>query len=251
MSDVPVKSVKKALDLFSLLVFDDPEMRGIELNVLAGRLGLPANTAHNLLKTMSVCGYVAQNAAGRYIAGPKCRRIGLLNQVENNKFKEKLSAVMERYTAEINEAMVFVTLHGGKRVVLIRTEPALQVIRIDQQVVDAASIYDQPTGRVLTAFAGPEDYRLILKNYGAPDKRWPGYERDMERIRKERQCLILPDPSGINAFALPVSDSRGQMLGAIGCYSPAFRCNQQVREKILAALRRAAADISGIYTLHG
>ena len=246
MSDVPVKSVKKALDLLSLLIFDDPEMRGIELNVLSSRLGLPANTAHNLLKTMSVCGYVAQNAGGRYIAGPKCRRIGMLNQVENNKFKEKLSAVLEHYTAEINEAMVFVTLHGGKRVVLIRTEPALQVIRIDQQIVENSSIYDMPTGRVLTAFAGPEDYRLILKNYGDPDKNWPGYERDMEKIRKERQCLILPDRSGINAFALPVNDNRGQMLGAIGCYSPAFRCNQQTREKILSALHRAATEISGL-----
>ncbi|MFA6101349.1 MAG: helix-turn-helix domain-containing protein [Victivallaceae bacterium] len=246
MSDVPVKSVKKALDLFSLLVFDDPEMRGIELNVLSSRLGLPANTAHNLLKTMSVCGYVAQNSAGRYIAGPKSRRIGLLNQVENNKFKEKLSAMLERYTTEINEAMVFVTLHGGKRVVLIRTEPVLQAIRIDQQVVDAASIYEQPTGRILAAFAGPDDYRLILKNYGPPDKLWPGFERDMEKIRKERQCLLLPDTRGISAFALPVNDRRGQMLGAVGCYSPAFRCDQQSRDKILSALHRAAAEISEI-----
>ena len=246
MSEVPVKSVKKAMDLFSLLVFDDPEMRGIELNVLAGRLGLPVNTAHNLLKTMSVCGYVAQNAAGRYIAGPKTRRIGLLNQVENNKFKDQLSTLLERYTTEINEAMVFVTLHGGKRVVLIRTEPVLQAIRIDQQVVDAASIYDQPTGRLLVAFAGQDDYRLILKNYGPPEKRWPAYERDVEKIRKERQCMILPDASGINAFAMPVNDNRGQLLGAIGCYSPAFRCDQQAKEKILAALRRAAVEISEI-----
>ncbi len=244
MAEVPVKSVKKALDLLSLLVFEDQEMRGIELGVLAARFGLPPNTAHNLLKTMSVCGYVAQNTAGRYIAGPKSRRLGLLNQVENNLFKENLSIIMERYTAEINEAMVFVTLHGGKRVVLIRTEPALQVIRIDQQVVETTSIYEQPTGRVLTAFATPEDYQLIVKNNGPPEKNWPGYERDIVKIRKERQCLIYPNPNRVNSFAMPVIDSRKHLLGAIGCYSPAFRCGQQLKEKILTVLRQAVMEIA-------
>ena len=56
MSEVPVKSVKKALDLLSILIFDDPGLKGVKLTDLAQRLKLPANTTHNLLKTMVVCG---------------------------------------------------------------------------------------------------------------------------------------------------------------------------------------------------
>lgn len=244
MIDVPVKAVKKALDLLSLLAFEDPELRGTELTVLAQRLGLPANTAHNLLKTMSVCGYVAQNAAGRYITGPQCRRIGLLNLVEGDQFKERLATLMKRCIAEVNEAMVFVTLHGGKRVVLARSEPTQQAIRIDQQVVESSSIYQMPTGRVLVAFATPDDYRRILANYGPPDAVWPDYKNDLVKIRKERQCLLLPDSRGINAFAFPVCGADHRLLGAIGCYTPAFRCDVAAQQKIIAVLRHAADELA-------
>jgi DNA-binding IclR family transcriptional regulator len=96
----------------------------------------------------------------------------------------------------------------------------------------------------LTAFATPEDYQLIVKNIGPPEKNWPGYERDIVKIRKERQCLIYPNPNRVNSFAMPVIDSRKHLLGAIGCYSPAFRCGQQLKEKILTVLRQAVMEIA-------
>lgn len=244
MSDVPVKSVKKALDLLSLLVFDDPELKGFKLTDLAQRLGLPANTTHNLLKTMSTCGYVAQNESGRYRPGPQCRRIGMVNKVEGGDFKQKLADVLKRYTAQINEAMVFAALHGGKRVVLARSEPVSQIIRIDSQVVESANIYRMPTGRILTAFASPAEYRRIQDNYGEPGKNWPDHEADLKRIRKEERCLMLPDANGINSFSLPVRNKDGRLLGAIGCHSPAFRSGPAVQKKILNAIRLAADELA-------
>lgn len=244
MSEVPVKSVKKALDLLSILVFDDAELKGVKLTELAHRLGLPANTTHNLLKTMTVCGYASQNESGRYRPGPQCRRIGQINKIEGSEFKQKLADVLKRHTAQLNEAMVFAALHGGKRVVLARSEPASQVIRIDHQTVESANIYRLPTGRILTAFASPAEYQRIQDNYGAPGKSWPSCEKEMERIRKEGRCLMLPDSSGINSFALPVTDKEGKLLGAIGCYAPPFRCGAAVQKKILGVLRLAADELA-------
>jgi DNA-binding IclR family transcriptional regulator len=43
---------------------------------------------------------------------------------------------------------------------------------------------------------------------------------------------------------MPVIDSRKHLLGAIGCYSPAFRCGQQLKEKILTVLRQAVMEIA-------
>ncbi|HCE46004.1 MAG TPA: hypothetical protein DET40_20860 [Lentisphaeria bacterium] len=244
MPDVPVKSVRKALDLLSMLIFDDPELKGIKLTDLAQRLKLPANTTHNLLKTMVVCGYVVQNESGRYCPGPQCRRIGLINKVEGGDFKQKLAEVLKRHTAQVNEAMVFAALHGGKRVVLASSEPVSQVIRIDRQIVESNNIYRLPTGRILTAFATPGDYRRILDNYGEPGKSWPGFESDLKRIQKEGRCLMLPDASGVNSFALPVRNKDGRLLGAIGCYAPPFRCGPPIQKMILAVLRLAADELS-------
>ncbi|HBC85677.1 MAG TPA: hypothetical protein DCZ94_01855 [Lentisphaeria bacterium] len=244
MPDVPVKSLKKALDLLSILIFDDPELKGIKLTDLSQRLKLPANTTHNLLKTMVVCGYVCQNEAGRYRPGPQCRRIGMINKVEGGDFRQKLADGFKKYSAQVNEAMVFASLHGGKRVVLARSEPVSQVIRVDQQMVEGRSIYRLPTGRVLVAFASPEDYRLILENYGEPGKNWPDYELDLKRIRNEGRCAMIPDSVGLNSFALPVMDRKGRLLGALGCYAPAFRSGPAVQKKILNILRQAADQLS-------
>lgn len=244
MAEVPVKSVKKALDLLSILIFDDPGLKGVKLSDLAQRLKLPANTTHNLLKTMVVCGYVCQNEAGRYRPGPQCRRIGLINKVEGGDFRQKLADVLKRYTAQVNEAMVFAALHGGKRVVLASSEPASQVIRIDHQMVEGRNIYRLPSGRVLVAFASPEDHRRIIENYGEPDKNWPNHELDLKRIRKEGFCTMIPDSVGVNSFALPVIDRKGRLLGALGCYAPAFRSGAVVQRKILNVLRQAADQFS-------
>ena len=65
MGSVPVKSVKKALDLLTLVAFEDPAGEGIPLNELASAMEFPPSSARNLLKTMISCGYVAQNSEGR------------------------------------------------------------------------------------------------------------------------------------------------------------------------------------------
>ena len=244
MNDVPVKSVRKALDLLSMLVFDDPGLGGLKLTVLAHQLGLPANTTHNLLKTMMACGYVEQNEAGRYRPGPQCGRIGLLNTLQSDEFKQKLAEVLKRHASQINEAMVFAALHGGKRIVLASSEPVSQFIRIDRQGVEKSDIYSLPTGRVLVAFAAPEDAVRIHAQYGGPGEKWPQYEADLARIRKEKRCLMLPDRNGINSFAVPVITREGHLLGAVGCYAPAFRSGPAVRKKILAVLRSVAGELA-------
>ena len=244
MPDVPVKSLKKALDILTVLVFEDPELKGFKLTDLAKRLKLPPNTTHNLLKTMSACGYVCQNESGRYRPGPQCRKIGMINKVEGGDFRQSLGDVLRKYSAQINEAMVFAALHSGKRVVLARSEPVNQVIRVDQQMVEGRSIYKLPTGRVLVAFASPEDYRLIIENYGEPGKNWPDYELDLKRIRSEGRCSMIPDSVGVNSFALPVMDRKGRLLGALGCYAPAFRSGPAVQKKILNILRQAVDHLS-------
>ena len=243
MSDVPVKSVKKALALLSELAFHDPEGQGLALTTLARTLGLPSNTTHNLLKTMTFCGYVAQNESGLYTTGPHCHSIGIGNRVESDWFKQQVRDVMARRTAALNEAMVFAFLRGGRRVVLARSYPDKQTIRIDPNTDEAPGLYRLPTGRILAAFAAPEDRPRIIAQYGVPEKAWPDHKADIDRIRQSGECVMLGDSHGTHAFAAAVRDSEGKLLGAIGCHAPAFRCKRSVQDKIRAALKAAAREL--------
>jgi DNA-binding IclR family transcriptional regulator len=111
-------------------------------------------------------------------------------------------------------------------------------------MVEGRNIYRLPSGRVLVAFASPEDHRRIIANYGEPDKNWSNHELDLKRIRKEGLCAMIPDSVGLNSFALPVMDRKGRLLGALGCYAPAFRSGAVVQRKILNALRQAADQLA-------
>lgn len=246
MSEVPVKSVKKALDLLSLLAFDDADRAGLPLTAMARALGMPANTTHNLLKTMVACGYAAQSGDGHYIAGPQCRSIGIANRLESDRFKQQVREVMNRHTGALNEAMVFAFLRGGRRTVLARSQPDGQAIRVDSKMDEAISLYRVPTGRILAAFASPEDRQKIIAQYGGPEEPWPEHEADCGRIRQSGECVMLAAGlSGVHGFAAAVRDSRGTLLGAIGCHAPAFRCDRAGQKKIRAALQGAARELGG------
>ena len=95
--EVPVKAVKKALDLLSVLLFDSPQ--GARLKTLAQKQGLSVKTAHNLLKTMVYCGYVEKDGFGHYTGGYLCRKIAYSNQTATCPF----SIVCNRYSAETCE----------------------------------------------------------------------------------------------------------------------------------------------------
>src|SRR5690554_4561120 len=80
---VPVRSVQKALEILDMLIFEDPACDGVSLSEIARRMAMPANSAHNLLKSMVVCNYVNQNERGHYIAGTMVEQIGSLNRLRS------------------------------------------------------------------------------------------------------------------------------------------------------------------------
>ena len=151
--DVPVKSLKKALDLLSILLFEDPFEEGFSVKALAEKSGLPANSVHNLLKTMAVCGYVEKNGEGRYTYGNVCRRIAFRNYQSGDGFREKVIEVMRRTIARINEAMVFCVLENNVWTSLVKAEPAGRIVKVDMEQVERFYLYETATGRILYSFS--------------------------------------------------------------------------------------------------
>lgn len=241
MKNIPVKSVKKALDLLSILVFEDLGNQGIELSVLAKRLGMPNNTAHNLLKTMAHCGFVAQTETSKYIAGPKCQQIGTINELKSSRNTKMLDAQIQKLSSDVQENIVYTILAGGRRITIIHCEPEEQLIKIDSSRVDLAnSIYALPTGRVLTAYASETEFQDIVAYYGQPNASWPDFENDIAGIRKDGFYALTPDKPTINSYAVPVLNSQGNLLGAIGCYAPIFRCTEEHQRNIVDNLLKTA-----------
>ncbi len=246
MREIPVAVVKKAFDLLEMIVFDAPAGEGLALSELARRMEMPQNSARNILKSMIACGFVEQNSDAKYFAGAKCHRMGRWNRLISETTAQAIQEHLAALTAEIEEATVFATLHGGNRVVLARIE-ASQAIQVRQALIQNERFYSTPTGRVMTAYASPDEFAQIIARQGFPGASWGGIddEADLraagEDIRTAGESVIVERQ--VVAFARPVLGQNGEFIGALGCYAPNFRCPETSWEKIRQAMKLTVAGL--------
>jgi DNA-binding IclR family transcriptional regulator len=242
-NEIPVKSLKKALDILDLLLFR-ADGEGMSLTVLAQTLGLPANTAHNLLKTMMSCGYAEQTDGNRYRAGGKWRQAARLHHFLA---REPIFRELREAARRLDETCVLVTLANGDRLVIGRADGS-QAVQVAATAIDAGLIYDSPTGRVLFAFAEDSERRSVVTRHGIPGERWDGIDDAVrldaaaDRIRAVGCCRILT--RDLAAVAVPVLGPGGELLGALGAYAPLFRCPQKRQDELIRELRKIAATLS-------
>ena len=246
--DVPVKSVKKALDLLTILALETPPGQGVGLFELAKRMGMLPNTTHSLLKTMVACGYVSQDADAKYLAGSRCRQIGRLTRLTPEHVNQYFVPLLQNTCDDIGESLVLVTLQQGARLILARVEPN-QSIRVATAVLQGDAMFTTPTGRVLVAYADEDALRLIIEKEGWPGERWENIA-DASELEKQRIRIctlggeILMPNTELAAMACPVLDGKQRLLGALGCCAPAFRCPPQRRRDLLEKLKKCAQSLA-------
>ncbi|MGI5869415.1 MAG: IclR family transcriptional regulator [Kiritimatiellia bacterium] len=246
---VPVKSLKKALDILSMLAFDDLAREGIALTEVARRMAMPVNTVHNLLKTMAVCGYVSQTEIGTYRAGPRMTEMGRLNRLLASAAAPEMQRHLAQLSDTLDEALVLAALVDGQRVTLCEATPN-QAVGVNAAVLESRSLYAVPTGRVLAAYAEPEALERLIERNGLPGADWNDihHRQALNHARAELRARgheqIAPDGPDLVSFAVPVLGEGGRLLATLGCHAPLFRCDTQRQTAILARLKRASNDFS-------
>lgn len=245
--EAPVKSVQKALALLDAIVLSDFSGDGKSLKELAAVYGLPVNTAHNLLKSLEICGYVRKSGRGLYAVGEKCLEMARVSLASRPESREALMPVLQRYVEEIGEAIVCTVLYRGDRVTVGKID-SNQAIRVSHSMVEQTPFFSKPTGRVLAAMASPAQLREIIKRHGFPDGAWDHVDSEdvlgeaLGEVKKRGMSMTEEDE--LLAIAIPLNLPDGSPWGALGSYAPAFRCDDEKREAMLEALRRTAERLS-------
>ncbi|MDD5704924.1 MAG: helix-turn-helix domain-containing protein [Kiritimatiellae bacterium] len=247
---VPVRSVRKALDLLELLAFREPTRDGVPLTVLAERMGMPANTTRNLLKTMIVCGFVVQQENSSYTVGPKCLQLGRWSRFHDAAARARIETILRTLSSDLQEAVVLAALRDGRRVIVSEMNHAQPVVKVDSTMLPEVNLYDLPTGRILAAYAGRDEWQKIVAHYGWPRATWNDIVSESRwteasaALRKAGMCIVLDPRNGLAAFSVPVLDDDGNCISALGCYAPMYRCGKARRTAILRRMRAAAADLA-------
>ena len=186
----PVEALRKGLEVLELLS-RAPGGTGMPLVEIAARMGFKRTTAHNLLKTLTLAGFAVNEGDGRYRLGPKVGQL-LRNRSAARPLSPRLLQYLVQLAVQLNENVVLTTLADGNRRVLARAL-GQQIVQVDADRLDGehTRLWRTVTGRVLAAYATPEERAELVANAGFPGEDWngitdsAGLDAALARIREQ------------------------------------------------------------------
>lgn len=237
-----VSSVDNALTLLAALR-DHPSLAVKEG---AHLLGVAPSTAHRLLTTLLVHGFVVQDpATRRYRPGPRLLEVAL-SSLERVDVRRVARPHLVALAAEVRETSSLMVLEGTQ-VRFIDSVEGPELVRVADRTGDVLPAHLTSGGKaILAALPEPEVLRLFPDDLivAAPDRsgtRRAALLDELVRARADGFATSFEGTAaGLSAVAVTVADLRGNPLAAIGVSVPAVRLDdRRVREIAGAAGRRA------------
>lgn len=236
----------KALNILELLGRNPG--REFPLGEIADALKMDHGTCANIIKTLSVRGYVQQ-------IGPRQGyKLGymvynLTNTSVNNDDLTKIARDDVRKLGEsLNETAILSVIRNDKRVVLFHTEPDREVI---VRTNIGKSVYSANTGRVILANYSPaHQEKFIIRNGIPTPEEWPeiyqsnnpsGELMNLLASIRRNGYEIFTDKDNIEGFAAPIFKDK-HVIGSVGTYIPIFRLSN--RSAILKKVLSCATEIN-------
>jgi len=241
-----VQSVARALTLLEALA---DQHGGIGIAELSRRVGLHVSTAHRILGTLVNRGYARQSPeTGRYALGAKTFHIAesYLGQID---LRRLLRPVLERLSRDTGETANLVILDGWEALYLDKVESP-QSLRIFSRIGRRAPLYCTAVGKVLLADR-PDDVDSLLGGGAlealtrATVTSGSQLRQELEKVREQGFALDMEEcEDGANCIAVPVRNSRGETVAAIGISGPSLRVHAQRIQELVPTVMRSGSEAS-------
>ncbi len=242
-----VQSVMRALGVLDELTAANGGGEGLSLSELARRTGLRPNTLHNLLRSMIATGYVEAPGGGRYREGPKCRHMGLRNH--SGEWAVLLTPLLDELVEKTGESVVFCVLADVERLLIYHRE-CDHPVRVVNHMGPHRHFFSLATSRVLAAWNDTAGRDALIRRWELPGAAFDGIRtqaalhRALDIIRAVGHAHTLSHDGHVVNLAVPALAPDGKLLGALGCYLPEFRGTPAKCRKLIAEMKRAAAQVS-------
>ncbi len=240
-----VQSLDRAIVLLDLLADAGGE---VAISRLAELSGLPLPTIHRLMRTLVTHGYVRQEASRRYALGPRLIRLGegaarQLGTWARPQLVELVAAVGE--TANL-------ALLEGDDVVYVAQVPSTHSMRMFTEVGRRVFAHCTGVGKALLAQLPAETVQEILARTGMPAQTPHTLTdpatllRELAQIRQQGYAVDDGEQEvGVRCLAVPVLGAPA--MAAISVSGPAARLTDEVFDRIVPLLRRAAEQLGSSF----
>lgn len=239
---------------FAILDYVARSHAPVEVLEIIARLKLPKATAYRLVDWFVTHGYLSREPARkRLIVGPRLITLafGALSSSMRN---DAPHGVLQRLVRTLNETCNIGTLLNGEVIYLDRVEAEHWPLRLHYTSGSRVPLHCSAIGKLFLALAStPRRQHLLqsleLRRYTdatITDK--AKLEAELRQIRKEQVSFDREEYLvGVVCAAVPVLGKNGEMLAALAIQAPEARMNAQTARGHLPTLRRAAAELGGIF----
>jgi DNA-binding IclR family transcriptional regulator len=229
-----VKSATRVLEIFELLK-DYP--RGLTSKEISEKLGYPASSTFELIKTLSSRDYLTEDYNKSYTLGPKLIQLGSFASefLDLNKLAQPLlQALMNKL-----EETVFLAVLSENEIVYVAKEDNYRSINTNVRIGSHKPLYCTGLGKAFLAFLPEETRKDILSrtNFVPYTKNTITnleiLEKQLEEFRRNGYSVDNEEiEEGLWCAAAPVFDKDHQVVAAISVSGPKTRMMEN-KEKIV------------------
>jgi IclR family acetate operon transcriptional repressor len=217
-----VQSVDRALALLEALTAADAPMG---VGEVAEATGLPLGTAHRLLRSLQVRGYVRHDASRKYALGAAALRLGDAALRALGRSARPHLATLVAFSGETANLAVL----EGNDAVYVAQVPSPHTLRMFAEVGRHVPPHSTAVGKVLLAGLPADQVAALLRRTGLPyrtERTITDPDVLLAELRRVRERGVAVDEEeqelGVRCIAVPVRDG-AQVVAALSVSGPAER----------------------------
>ena len=224
----PIQVIERMMKLLDVLsYYHDP----VSLKQLAMETGLHPSTAHRILGTMCVNGFVERADPGTYRLGIRLLELGNLVKSRIN-IRDSAMPLMQQLHQKIGESVNLGVRQGDEIVYVERTSSGRSSVRVVHLVGARAPLHVTAVGKLYLVEDGAQQVKEYAKRTGLPGytptsiTKLPALEKELERVRRLGVAFDNEEiEQGLRCIAAPVHDDAGDLVAGLSVSSPAERHN--------------------------
>jgi len=222
---------------------------GVQLAVLAERLGLPKTSLFRLLRSLESGGYVT-SLNGVHQVGPETVKLGMVI-MQNREFPNSARAAMEWLSEASSETIILGSIDDtGMQVVYSDVIDATNPLRFIIKMGTIRPLYTSASGLTILAYMKPAELQAYLESVEFV-RHAPGtissvaaLECKIKEIRGRGTATSIDGMfEGVFSIAAPVVNGMGQVRAGLSISAPNTRGIRQ-EEKFAGLLMQAGSEVS-------
>jgi DNA-binding IclR family transcriptional regulator len=243
-----VQAVERSLAIIEVLAEIGSPMT---LSDLSGRVKLNASTAHRLLATLIVRGFVEQDPhTGRYRLGIKVFKIGN-NALYGLDIRTVAKPCLRKLVDKCNETANLAILDCGEVVYIDQVE-SHNMVKAFASLGSRFPAYCSGLGKTLLSALNESELEAFFK--GIVFKKFTGKTIDnLERLKKELAKVRMAgyaldleeSEDGVNCAGAPVYNYEGNVVASVSISGPTTRITtKRLEEELIHSVKETATEIS-------